>query len=87
MKTMGIQDTKLEECVREAQKQRVLLMRNGKPVALIVGVEGMDREQVELGHSDKLWALITERRAQKTITRAELERRLRRRPKAKSRHG
>jgi hypothetical protein len=52
-------------------------MRNRKPVALIVGVEGLDREQLELGSSDRFWRLIEERRKQKTITRADLEKRLR----------
>jgi len=37
-------------------------------------VEGMDEEQLELGVSDKFWKLITERRNQETISRAELER-------------
>lgn len=87
MKTIGIKNTKLEECVRAAQKERVLLTRNGKPVALIVGVKGMDREQVELGQSDELWALMQKRRAQKTIPLAEVERRLRERAKRKGKHG
>jgi hypothetical protein len=43
---------------------------------VIVGVSGLDQEQVELGMSAKFWTLIAERRKQKTISREELERRL-----------
>lgn len=63
----------LDICVSDAQHERVVITRDGKPVALIVGVEGMDEEQVQLGSSDKFWRLITERRKQKTISRAQLE--------------
>jgi antitoxin (DNA-binding transcriptional repressor) of toxin-antitoxin stability system len=66
----------LDTCVDDAQRERVVLTRNGKPVALIVGIEGMDEEQLQLGSSDKFWKLITERRTQKTISRAQLEQRL-----------
>ena len=33
-----------------------------------------DREQIELGSSDKFWKLISERRRQKTLSRAVLKR-------------
>ena len=50
--------------------------RNGKPVALIVGIEGLDAEQVELGSAPSFWKQIAERRQQPTLTREELEREL-----------
>jgi antitoxin (DNA-binding transcriptional repressor) of toxin-antitoxin stability system len=50
--------------------------RKGKPVALVVGVEGLDNEQLQLGSSKKFWKLIEERRRQKTFSRRELEKRL-----------
>lgn len=50
-----------------------MITHDGKPVALIIGVEGMDEEQMRLGSSDTFWQFITERRAQRTISRAELE--------------
>ncbi len=68
--------TDLDSVVQNAQHERLVITRDGKPVALIVGVEGMDEEQLELGSSAKFWQLIAERRAQKTISRAELEQRL-----------
>lgn len=76
MKVVGVQEAKLDECIGEAQHERVVLTRNGKPVVLLVGVAGMDLEQIELGHSDAFWTLMRERRGQKTISRKELEKRL-----------
>ncbi len=34
----------------------------------MIGVEGMDTEQLQLGSSDKFWRLITERRKEKTMS-------------------
>ncbi|MGH7128431.1 MAG: hypothetical protein ACREIV_07665 [Planctomycetaceae bacterium] len=76
MKTVGFEETTLEDCLNEAQSQRVIVTRAGKPVAMIVGVEGMDSEQLELSGSARFWELIEERRAQRTLNRAELERKL-----------
>jgi len=36
----------------------------------------MDKEQLQLGSSDKFWKLITQRRTQRTISRTALELRL-----------
>ncbi len=76
VKVIGIDEANIQECVQEAQHERVVLTRRGKPVALIVGVEGMDLEQIALGHSDEFWQLIRERRGQKSVSRAKLEKRL-----------
>lgn len=76
VKTIGLEEVDLEKCVRDAQTNRVVLTRKGKPVALLVGVQGLDLEQIELGHADEFWNLIRQRRKQKTMTRTELERRL-----------
>ena len=76
MKQLILEKTDLESCIVEAQQDRVVIGRQGKPVALIVGVEGMDPEQLELGTSDKFWKLITKRRKQKSISRVKLEKKL-----------
>jgi antitoxin (DNA-binding transcriptional repressor) of toxin-antitoxin stability system len=68
--------TTLEACLEKSQHERVILTRNGKPVALIVNVEGLDAEQIELGGSDRFWKLMAERRAQFTISREQLEEQL-----------
>jgi antitoxin (DNA-binding transcriptional repressor) of toxin-antitoxin stability system len=76
MKTVGLEHTTLEGCIKDARRERVVVTRKGKPVALVVGVEGLDEEQLQLGSSDKFWTLIEARRKQKTMSRAELERRI-----------
>ena len=53
-----------------------MLTRRGKPVAVLIDVRGLDREQAELGVSDAFWSLIRERRKQRTVSRAELDKRL-----------
>jgi antitoxin (DNA-binding transcriptional repressor) of toxin-antitoxin stability system len=74
MKLVNLEQAIMDICVKDAQHERIVITSKGKPVALIIGVEGMDEEQLELGASDKFWNLITERRNQETISRAELER-------------
>jgi antitoxin (DNA-binding transcriptional repressor) of toxin-antitoxin stability system len=76
MKIVGIEDAKLETCIKDAQRQRVVITRKGKPVAMIVSVNGMDLEQLELSSSDKFWRLVRKWRKQKTYTREQLEKRL-----------
>lgn len=75
MKVIRIDDANIKDCIKDAQHERVVLTRRGKPVALLVGVAGMDLEQIALGHSDEFWQLICERRSQKTMSRAALEKR------------
>jgi antitoxin (DNA-binding transcriptional repressor) of toxin-antitoxin stability system len=86
MKVVGLQKANLKACVNDAQLERVVITRNGKPVALIVGIEGLDAEQVELGTSAAFWKLITRRRRQKALTREQLEKKIvesvKRRPRA-----
>lgn len=77
MKIIGLEQASLDTCVKDAQRERVVITQNGKPVVLIIGVEGMDEEQLELGSSDTFWRLIVERRAQETVSRAELEQNVR----------
>ncbi|HZW32634.1 MAG TPA: hypothetical protein VFF52_18115 [Isosphaeraceae bacterium] len=76
MKSVPMEDATLDLCVAEAQQERVILTRNGHPVALVVGVDGMDEEQIRLSSSPGFWMLMEERRGQRTISREELERRL-----------
>jgi len=76
MKTVPMENATLDRCVAEAQRERVILTRNGDPIALVVGVEGMDEEQIRLSSSSEFWKLIEESRRQKTMSREELERRL-----------
>lgn len=70
MKTIGLEFTSLDSCITEAQQERVVVMRQGKPIALVIGI---DEEQLELARDHSLWKLIEERRTQETISRKELE--------------
>jgi antitoxin (DNA-binding transcriptional repressor) of toxin-antitoxin stability system len=74
MKTLGIEQATLDACVRESQVERVLVTRDGRPVAMVVGLAGLDEDQLQLSTSDSFWQLITARRKQPTVSRAELER-------------
>jgi hypothetical protein len=50
-----------------------MIARNGKSVARR---KGLDREQIELGSSDKFWKLVAKWRKQKTLSRAALKRKI-----------
>ena len=76
MKQIVLEEADLASCISQAQQERVVIVRRGRPIALIVGVEGMDTEQLELGSSDKFWQLVATRRKQRGISRAQLEKKL-----------
>lgn len=78
MRVFPIREAKarLSECIQAAQGDRVLITRHGRPVVLLNGVEGYDMEQVMLASNPKFWELIEERRGQTTLSRAELEKKL-----------
>ena len=76
MRQIRVETADLESCLSRAQQERLIITRKGRPAALLVGVEGMEPEQVELGSSDKFWKLIAKRRRQKTISRGKLEQKL-----------
>ena len=73
MKTVQMEIATLDACVDDAQAEQVMIMRDGKPVALVIGVGGLDTEQVMLGANDAFWRLIEARREQQMISRSELE--------------
>ena len=52
MKTLDVRQAQIESCVADAQQERVVLTRNGEPVALVIG---LDEEQRQLGASDRFW--------------------------------
>ncbi len=79
MKTVTVRDLqkKVKECVDDAQGDRVVITRRGKPAAVLIGVEGKDWEAVTLETDPTFWKLIRARRRQPTVSLADLERRLR----------
>ncbi len=76
MKTLEMADTDLSQCVKQASSQSVLILKKGKPVALVSNVEGLDAEQIQLGTNAEFWKLIQHRRHQKTIPWEALKKRL-----------
>ncbi len=74
MKMEGFEHASLDICIHDDQRERIGITRNGKPVALVVGVEGMDWEQLQLGSAEPFWAPVADRRMQEMISRSELER-------------
>jgi prevent-host-death family protein len=79
MKRIDLQRTDLDACVKDAQHEQIILTRDGKPVAVVVGVEDIDEEELQLGSSDKFWKLISQRRTEKTMRRAQLEQKVKER--------
>lgn len=83
MKTVTVRDLqkKVKECVDGAQADRVIITRHGRPVAVLVGVEEDEWEDVLLQMDPTFWKLIRARRRQPTISLAQLKRRLGTKPK------
>ena len=82
MKTVTVRELqkKVKQCVDDAQEDRVIITRRGKPAAVLVGVAGADWEAVVLQTDPTLWRLIRQRRKQPTVSLAEMKRRLRVKP-------
>jgi antitoxin (DNA-binding transcriptional repressor) of toxin-antitoxin stability system len=76
MKVVTVEQGDLAACITHAKSDRIVITRGGRPIALILGLEGLDQEQVRLGMSDEFWHMIDERRQDMTMTRAEVERKV-----------
>lgn len=78
MKTITVRDLqrKTRESVEVSQKEGVVVTRRGRPAAVLVGVAGQDWEDVLLQTSPDFWKMIERRRGQKTLSLAEVRKRL-----------
>ncbi len=78
MKTVSVRDLQktLRKRVDESQKERVIVTRRGHPAAVLIGVEGMDWEQVLLQTDDSFWRMIRKRRKERAVPLASVRRRL-----------
>ena len=74
MKTVSIRDLQktIKKCVDAAQEERIVITRNGKPAALLIGLEGQDWETIALQTSPAFWKLIEMRRKEKTLSLSEM---------------
>jgi len=80
MKRATVQDLqkKANRVVTQAQKDRVVITRHGRPAAVLVGVNNQDWESVVLQTDPKFWKLIHARRKQPTRSLAQVKDRFRR---------
>jgi prevent-host-death family protein len=69
-----------------AQTERIVISRDGKPSAVLVGIEAYDAEDLQRATSSEFWRMIGQRRAHgKEVPLAEVEARLGlKRPRAKT---
>jgi PHD/YefM family antitoxin component YafN of YafNO toxin-antitoxin module len=83
MKTVNARDLqkRIKQCVNMSQQDQVVIMRRGKPAAILLGVEGKNWGDVVLQTSSRFWKLIEERRKESTLSMKELRTRLKKRKK------
>src|SRR5437762_11376122 len=73
---LGQAKNELSSYVEEAQSDRVLITRHGKPAVLMIGVEGEELEDLMTRANPRFWEMIEERRAHsQPIPADELRRR------------
>lgn len=74
---LGHAKNQLSAYVDQAQHDRVLVTRHGKPAAIIIGVEGEEFEDLMTRSDPEFWRMIeTRRKASETISSDEMRRRL-----------
>jgi prevent-host-death family protein len=79
MKTISNHDAQvdIDAVLDSAQTERIIVTRNGRPSAVIVGLESYDEEDLQLANSADFWRMIQERRASgSSVSLTELRTRL-----------
>lgn len=78
MKVVALKEAKagLSQYCARSQDERVLITKHGRPLALVVGVEGREIEDVLTASNPEFWRMIEQRRRQPTISLDELRARL-----------
>ena len=78
MKVVALREAKqqLSGYVVRAQRERVLITKQGRPAALMIGVEGHDLEDVLLMQNPRFWRMIEARRTEPTLGVDEVRRQL-----------
>lgn len=78
MKTIAVRDLqkRIRESMELSQKEGVVVTRHGRPAAVLIGVEGQDWEDLVFQTSASFWKMIERRRNQKTMSLADVRRRL-----------
>ena len=57
----------------EAQRERILVTSDGKPVAVLVGIANKDQEDLRLETSPEFWQMIEERRRSPSVKLSDVE--------------
>ena len=78
MKKISVEDFSKQATalLETAQRERVVVIRNGKPLAVLMGIENKDEEDLALERDEDFWQMIHERRKEKTISFADVKKRL-----------
>ena len=78
MKTIAVRELqkKIKETINASQKDRVIITRNGKPAAILIGVDGQEWESVVLETDPGFWRMIKQRRKEPTLSYDKLLSRL-----------
>jgi prevent-host-death family protein len=78
MKILGLREARdtLSETLQLAQDERVVITSHGRPVALLIGLQGVDLEDVLIGSDADFWKMIQERRKEKAIPWADARQKL-----------
>ena len=67
----------LDSILTRAESERIVILRRGKPYAVLVGIEDYDAEDLRLASSEEFWQMIRQRRTSgKSISIAEVEEQL-----------
>ncbi|HEY3354122.1 MAG TPA: type II toxin-antitoxin system Phd/YefM family antitoxin [Polyangia bacterium] len=75
----------LSAWVDQAQRERVLITRHGRPAALIIGVEGEELEDLLTRGNPRFWEMIEARRGDRGVSATEARRRLGAEPRPRRR--
>jgi prevent-host-death family protein len=71
--------------IEDANTERVLITNHGRPAALVIGVAGLDTEEVMLVSNPNFWKMVEDsRRGDRTITADEVRTRIARRAKGEA---
>lgn len=78
MKTAVLRDVKqkLSDYVIQAQKQKIVITKHGRPSAILWGVEGKDFEDIIYMTSPGFWKMIAKRRQSKPMSWKEAKKKL-----------
>jgi PHD/YefM family antitoxin component YafN of YafNO toxin-antitoxin module len=67
---------RIRECVDTSQAECVVITRKGKPASIVIGVEGLDWEDIVIQSDPAFWSTVRERRKEKSISADEMRRRV-----------